>query len=220
MSRVLVKLCGLNTVEAVEAALAAGADALGFVLAPSPRRVTLAEAERLLARVPGTVEALAVFARPTQDELLRALELPFDALQVEAGTELPGLPPERFCLPVLHDRPELDELAFPAPFPAGSRRSLRGAFVLDGPRGGGLGIPADPARAARLARRVRLVLAGGLSPENVAERIRAVRPFAVDASSGLERTRGHKDPERIAAFVRAVRAAEAEPSLPHDLTTP
>lgn len=218
MSRVLVKLCGLNTPEAVEAALAAGADALGFVLAPSPRRVTLAEAERLLARVPGTVEAVAVFAQPTLDELRRALELPFDAVQVEAGTELPGLPPERFCLFALRDRPELDELAFPAPFATGSPRSLRGAFVLDGPRGGGQGIPADPARAARLARRVRLVLAGGLTPDTVAERIRDVRPFAVDASSGLERERGIKDPQRIAAFVRAVRAAEVELPLLHDLT--
>jgi phosphoribosylanthranilate isomerase len=219
MSRVLVKLCGLNTLEAVEAALAAGADALGFVLAPSPRRVTLSEAERLLACVPGTVEAVAVFARPTRDELERTLALPFDAFQVEAGLELPGLPPERFYLPVLSDRPELDELSFPVPFPSGSSRSLRGAFVLDGPRGGGQGIPADPARAARLARRLRLVLAGGLTPENVGERIRVVRPFAVDASSGLERTRGHKDPERITAFVRAVRAAETE-LPPSDGSTP
>jgi len=219
MSPVLVKLCGLNTREGVEAALAAGADALGFVLAPSPRRVTLAEAERLLARVPATVEAVAVFARPTLDELRRALELPFAALQVEAGTELPALPPDRFCLPVLRDRPELDELVLPV-LPAGSHRSLCGAFVLDGPHGGGQGVPADPGRATRLARRVRLVLAGGLTPENVAERIRAVRPFAVDASSGLERTRGIKDTDRIEAFVRAVRAAEAELHVSHDLPTP
>jgi phosphoribosylanthranilate isomerase len=218
MRRVLVKLCGLNTPAAVEAALAAGADALGFVLAPSPRQVTLAQAERLLARVPGTVEAVAVFARPTLEELERALALPFAAVQVEAGTPLPTLRPGRFALAVWRDGPELDALALPAPPPSGSQPSLRGAVVLDGPRGGGQGLLADRARAARLARRARLVLAGGLTPENVAASIAAVRPFAVDASSGLERERGHKDPARIAAFVRAVRAAEAE--LPSEEPTP
>ena len=217
--RVLVKLCGLNSAAAVEAALAAGADALGFVLAPSPRRVTLDEARALLARVPRGVTTVAVFARPTLVELERALELGFDALQAEHDVPLPAVSPDKFFLPVLRDDPRLEELVQPEPYPAGGPRSLRGAVVLDGARGGGQGQAVDELRAARLARRTRLVLAGGLTPANVAARIRAVRPFAVDVSSGIERERGTKDPELIAAFVRAVRAAEAELSTPADLPT-
>ena len=220
MRRVLVKLCGLNSEAAVEAALAAGADALGFVLSPSPRQVTLAEAGRLLARVPRGVETVAVFARATRAELEHALELSFDALQAEHDVELPDLSPERFFLPVHRDHPALDQLRLPTPFPHSATSSLRGALVLDGPEGGGRGLPADPGRAARLARRTRLVLAGGLTPDNVAARIRAVRPLAVDASSGLERARGSKDPGLIAAFVRAVRAAEAELEPHTDPTRP
>lgn len=220
MTRVLVKLCGLNSEAAVEAALAAGANALGFVLSPSPRQITLAQASRLLARVPPGVEAVAVFARATRVELECALELSFDALQAEHDVELPGLPPERFFLPVHRDHAGLDQLILPAPFVSCAPTSLRGALVLDGPEGGGRGIPADTERAARLARRTRLVLAGGLTPDNVAARIRAVRPLAVDASSGLERTRGCKDPGLIAAFVRAVRAAEAELERPTDISRP
>lgn len=207
--RIVVKLCGINTAAALEGALEAGADALGFVLAESPRRVSLAEAELLLARVPAGVERVAVFARASRGELADALRLPFDALQAELGSELPALPAHVYFLPVLRDGPELETRALPSST-AARDGSLRGALVLDGPAGGGRGTPADPARAARLARRVRLVLAGGLTPDNVHARCLAVRPFAVDASSGLELERGRKDPARMRAFVRAVRAAELE----------
>jgi len=207
--RILVKLCGIHTLAALEGALEAGADALGFVLVDSPRRVSLAEAEKLLARVPAGIERVAVFARASRAELSAALCLPFDALQAELASDVPELPAHVHFLPVLRDGPELETRVLPvSPAPAG--RSLRGALVLDGPGGGGRGLPADPARAARLARRVRLVLAGGLAPENVHARCLAVRPFAVDASSGLELERGRKDPARMHAFVRAVRAAELE----------
>jgi len=207
--RILVKLCGIRTRAALEGALEAGADALGFVLAESPRRVSLVEAEELLARVPAGVERVAVFARAARAGLAAALRLPFDALQAELGSELPELPPGVYFLPVLRDGPELEARVLPAASAVGAG-GLRGALVLDGPAGGGRGLPADPARAARLARRTRLVLAGGLTPDNVHARCLAVRPFAVDASSGLELERGRKDPARMRAFVRAVRAAELE----------
>jgi phosphoribosylanthranilate isomerase len=205
--RVRVKLCGLTNSDAIDAAIAAGADAVGLVLSESPRRVSLSVAEALLARVPPGILRVAVFARPSRGELAAALALPFDALQAEHDVELPALPGHVHFLPVLRDSPELEAREFERA-PARGADDWRGAVVLDGPLGGGRGLPADVERAARLARRARLVLAGGLTPDNVGERIARVRPFAVDASSGLERARGRKDPALITAFVRAVRAAE------------
>jgi phosphoribosylanthranilate isomerase len=205
---VRVKICGLRDEAGLEAAVAAGADALGFVLAPSPRRVTPGELRALLRLVPRGIERIAVFARATRAELEAALELEVDGLQAEIDSEWPALG-ERFALPVLRDGPELEARASRAPRIEPRTGSLRGALVLDGPLGGGRGVPVDLARAARLAALRPLVLAGGLTPAGVAARILAVRPYAVDVSSGVERLRAHKDPARILAFVRAVRALAA-----------
>ena len=212
--RTRVKICGLASEAALEAALEAGADALGFVLAPSPRRVSLVRARELLARVPPGIERLAVFGRATGEEIAAALQLDFDGIQAEcAGSEIPALPERVFFLPVIRDGPGLSQRlggVRPSLPPLTDERSLRGALALDGPLGGGRGIPVDEERARRVARSCRLVLAGGLAPENVAARLRAIRPFGVDTSSGVERERGLKDPERIRAFVAAVRELEAE----------
>ncbi len=209
--KVRIKICGLADEAGLEAACAAGADALGFVLAPSPRQVSLARARALLARVPPDIERVLVFARATRAELQAALELAPDALQAEADSDWPALPAHVYALPVLRDGADLaaraKELGAPC---AGSAHGLRGALVLDGPAGGGRGLLADETRARRLAAERALVLAGGLTSDNVAARIRAVRPFAVDTSSGVECVRGIKDPELVHAFVRAVRALESE----------
>jgi phosphoribosylanthranilate isomerase len=209
--KVRVKICGLGDEAALDAACAAGADAVGVVLAPSPRQVTLPRARELLGRVPSGVERVVVFARATRAELAAALALELDALQAEADSDWPPLPAGVFALPVLRDGPALAAraaaLALEAPRPG----SLRGALVLDGPTGGGRGRLAHAGRARRLAAAHPVVLAGGLTPDNVAARVRAVRPCAVDVSSGVERVRGVKDPELVRAFVRAVRALEHQP---------
>lgn len=209
--RVRVKICGLADEAALEAACEAGVDAVGLVLAPSPRRVSLARARVLLARVPEGIERVLVFACATRAELGAALELEADALQAEVDSDWPELPARMYALPVLRDGADLaaraTEVVAPREFPA---HGLRGALVLDGSAGGGRGLHADETRARRLAAQRPLVLAGGLAPENVAARIRAVRPFAVDTSSGVEGVRGIKDIERVRAFVRAVRALENE----------
>ena len=212
--KVRVKICGLASEAALDAAIEAGADALGFVLAPSPRRVSHERARELLARVPAEIEKIAVFARATGEEIAAALELDFDGIQAEsAGPEIPELPRGVFFLPVIRDGAGLLQRlgGFPSiRSPLANERSLRGAHVLDGPLGGGRGIPVDEQRARRAAQSRRLVLAGGLTPENVAARLCAIRPFGVDTSSGVESERGLKDPERIRAFVAAVRAVEVE----------
>lgn len=194
-----VKICGLRTPEAVAAAVAAGADALGFVFADSPRRVTPAEARALCAGVPGHVLRVAVMRHPSPAEWQAVAEtFAPDWLQTDAG-DLPALvlPPGVRSLPVFRDRPDFDPAA-----------AAGADLVLFEAAESGQGAAADRGRAAALARRTRVILAGGLNPDNVAEAIRAVRPHGVDVSSGVESARGIKDLGRIAAFIAAVRAVE------------
>jgi phosphoribosylanthranilate isomerase len=205
---VLVKLCGLTDEAAVEAAVACGADALGFVRTTSARHVTLARMRQLLRLVPPGIERVAVFARASRSELEDALALGIDALEAEAGSAWPELPAHVFALPVLRDGPDLLARARGLPSQPARPGSLAGTLVVDGPSGGGRGLPVDFARARELARLRPIVLAGGLTPENVALRVGAVRPVAVTVSSGIERVHGRKDVARILAFVRAVRARE------------
>jgi phosphoribosylanthranilate isomerase len=211
---VRVKICGIRDEAGLEAACAAGADAVGFVLAPSPRRVSLREARALLRLVPAGIERVAVFARATRAELAAALELDFDALQAELDSDWPPLPGDRFALAVLRDGPELEARALTLDPGQPRENSMRGALVLDGSEGGGRGAPVDAARARRVAALRPVVLAGGLTPANVCARIRAVRPLAVDVSSGVERVPAQKDPTLVHAFVRSVRAlAEIEAEI-------
>ena len=150
-----IKICGLRDAEAVATALDAGADALGFVFAPSVRRVTPAQARELAA----------------------------PALQLPASVT---------ALPVLRDATRA--------MPAQTR------LLFEGPRSG-TGQVADWRAAQALALRSQLILAGGLSPDNVAAAIAAVAPFGVDVSSGVEDSPGHKSPQRITDFILQARAA-------------
>jgi len=215
MTRTLAKICGLTSAAAVRAACAAGAAAIGRVLAPSPRRVSPARARALLDAVPRGVERLAVYRVPSAEDLAAISDLPFDGVQADARWDgADRLPDGWFFLPVLADGDDLEERAQElANTRAGEVRgegSLRGAFLIDGPTGGGRGVPADLDRAASAARHGRAVLAGGLRPETVGEALRRVRPAAVDVSSGVESEPGIKDPARVRRFLAAVRAQETQ----------
>lgn len=209
--RTRIKICGVRTPEAVRAAADAGADAVGFVFADSPRRVAPEEAVGLAALLPPFVARVAVFRHPAARELAGVLRrFPADLVQTEPA---PGLAEagveEARWLPVLHDRPGLLDDPVPGDGSGPGRCAL-----LEAAGRGGRGVRPDWERAARLARRIRLVLAGGLTPENVEEAILRVRPWAVDVSSGVESEPGVKDPERIAAFAAAVRRADAAARSP------
>lgn len=197
-----IKICGLTTPEAVAAAVAAGADALGFVFAESPRRVSVAQAVALARRIPPTVARVAVFRHPEERLLHQVMaELKPHRIQAEATCRLaaPLLPVFRmgadgipgFEAFVRHHQP---------------RRPLA---LVEGPASGS-GVAVDWERLRGPARQVRLILAGGLDPANVAAAIRTVRPCAVDVSSGVESRPGVKDPHRIEAFVAAVQAVSRE----------
>ncbi len=200
-----VKVCGLTRPTDVETAVASGVDAVGFVLAPeSPRRVTPDLLPRLAAAVPDPVWRVAVLARLDPHTPLDGA----DTLQAFWPFPLPDDPsaPARRALAVLRDGSDLGTLLGLAPTEGVS------AVVLDAHHpalGGGTGRLVDLGLAAELRARLSLplVVAGGLTPENVADVIRRVRPWGVDVSSGVESAPGEKDPDRVRAFVQAAKGA-------------
>jgi len=189
-----VKLCGLCTEADVDAAIAAGADAVGFVLVDSPRQVDDTRARRLAARAAGRVRTVGVFRRLDPGALERSRSL---GLEFAQGV-LDGVVPGAGVLAVLADGPAL-----------GARVAAleAGRVLVDGPRFGS-GTAADWARVAAVARERAVILAGGLHPGNVRDAIARVRPYGVDVSSGVEASLGEKCPERMRAFVRAARAPD------------
>jgi phosphoribosylanthranilate isomerase len=194
--RLWIKICGMGTREAVEAAALAGADAVGFVFhQASPRNLTIETASALQSCVPAGVERVAVFLHPSQDLLDRVVAaIRPDWVQTDADDLATlRLPAGQRVLPVFRSGH-----ARPAPLP---KRCL-----LESARSGA-GERADWQEAARVAALTEVVLAGGLDAGNVAEAVRSVRPFGVDVSSGVESGRGVKDVVKIRDFIRAARAA-------------
>jgi len=189
-----VKICGITTAEAAEAAIDAGADALGFVFAQSPRQLSPTLATALAGNLPGHVEKVAVFRRPQHEEITAVLQ-GFDADTVQA---------DRDSLLGFDDKPVLPVVR------NGDIAGLEGHRVLFDSRRSGVGERADWSVAAHVARRSQLLLAGGLSANNVADAIFSVRPFGVDVSSGVESSRGVKDVGLITDFVNECRRIERE----------
>ena len=201
-----IKICGLTREEDVDAAVAAGADALGFVFyPPSPRYVTAQRAVELVRRIPPFVEVVGLFVNEPP-EVVQAVcaALPISILQFHGDENAAYC--RQFSRPYLRAarvRPELDLVEFAGSFPD-ARGLLLDAFV-EGYGGGGhvfdwTLIPPDLPGF--------LVLSGGLTAANVGDAIRRVRPVAVDVSSGVEMGKGIKDHSKIAAFVAAVRKAD------------
>lgn len=189
--RTLIKVCGVRTPAEAEAILALGADAVGVVVASgSPRQVDPSEA-LAVARVTGGL-AVLVDRDPMTSERLRLLESWPGPVQIHGQ------------VPRLERRHMIAMPGNSSPVHAGSRVS---AWLLDAPDAGS-GTPWSWSRPAWLDERP-LILAGGLSAERVAQAISQVRPWAVDVSSGVERTRGTKDLGLVQGFIQAVRAADA-----------
>lgn len=188
-----IKLCGMTDDAAVEAALAAGADALGFVIAPSVRRVSPERAAQLAKPARGRAVCVAVTLHPSPAlvEEIFATVAP-DLLQIDL-LDLSVVPSSYRgrVLPVVRETTAVSGM---------SRLLYEGAQS-------GVGRTADWSCAEDLARRYEVVLAGGLTPDNVASAIHRVRPFGVDVSSGIEASAGRKCPDKIAAFVRSAREA-------------
>ncbi len=200
--RVRVKICGVTDIAGARVAVAAGADAVGFVFAPSPRQVDLERALMIAATVPPFVARVAVFRHPDPAEVLEvAAALLPDLVQTEVDAALlEALAGRIRLLPVVHDGPDLERDVAYVLGALGDQTPV----LIEAAGPGGRGVSPDFERAAVLARRLPLVLAGGLRPDNVAAAIVLVGPYAVDVSSGVESAPGVKDPARVARFVEAV----------------
>ncbi len=204
--RTRVKVCGLTRLEDARVAHEAGADWLGFVVAgESPRRIEAGAAAEIVAALPG-VTAVAVMVAPAPDEAL-ALARRVGAARVQLHRVDPARWPADFPLPIIFAVPVGADGRLPAVLPPD------GALVmLDTAHptlAGGTGETFPWEAAGALAARRDIVLAGGLDGDNVERAIERVRPYAVDASSRLERSPGVKDPERVRRFIAAVRRADA-----------
>jgi len=189
-----IKICGLTDKVAVQAAVDAGADAVGFVFADSSRRVTPQHAAVISAMVPQQIKRIAVMLHPANDEWLEvAAVFQPDVLQTDvadfARLEV-AANIERW--PVFREGAVSTAQALPQMFVYEGRKSGRGEKV-------------DWSIAANLAKRGRMILAGGLSVGNVTAAIREVAPFGVDVSSAVESQPGIKDPAKIQAFIAAAR---------------
>ena len=205
-----VKLCGIGTERDLEVAVESGADAVGFVLTPSPRQVSLEKAAKLMVLVPKSVLGVAVFHDPSPELLQKTMDVVRpDLLQSEHST-LHGVAPNH-ALPVVVAGADLEEdLARARAF------TTRDTVLVDSAARGGTGRPAGWERLAGIDFPGHLILAGGLHPGNVADAVGLVRPFGVDVSSGIESSPGVKDPARMRAFVEAAREGNPPPGRKHD----
>jgi len=196
---VFIKICGLRDAGTVAAAVDAGADAIGFVFAESVRRVSVVQACEASRGIPGHVRKVAVMKHPSKDEWQEVLDgFAPDAVQSDIVdfVEL-DVPPQVQAWPVFREGGRIPALDLPY------------VFVYEGVSSG-VGETVDWAKAERLSNNGRMILAGGLRADNVAQAIRKARPWGVDVSSGVETQPGQKDANKIREFIGAVRAAEKE----------
>jgi phosphoribosylanthranilate isomerase len=208
-----VKICGCTSEGDVAVAIGAGADAVGVILAEgSERRVGIDRFHAIAQSVPALVSLVAVFVDPTNslvDEALKAGATPqFHGDEDADACEAFAAGPYLKAYHVRSDRPPSR-----AEFDAFARPFEHATWLFDtagaGGRSGGTGRTFAWEWAREAAGNRRFVISGGLTPQNVGACVRAVRPYAVDVRSGVE-TNGVKDPEKVRAFVRAVREADTQ----------
>jgi len=210
----IVKICGLNSAEVVDAALECGADMIGFVFfPPSPRNIGFATARVLSERVRGRALKVALSVDATDALLTQIIDsLAPDLLQLH-GRESPervSAVRHRFGLPVMKALPiaeKADLSAIGAYEHQADRLIFDARAPRDASRPGGLGRSFDWHLLRNVETAAPFMLSGGLDAENVAEALRVTRAPGVDVSSGIERAPGEKDPDRIRAFVAAARRA-------------
>ena len=198
-----MKICGITNIEDARHASACGADALGFVFYPgSPRFVDPDQARQIIAELPPMVTTVGLFVNQPPAKIREMVEFcGLNAVQLH-GEEEPdqcSYPPCK-VIKALRLKDGMHDKVFSA-----YRVSalLLDAYVPD--KFGGTGQRCDWDRAAEIASRHRVILAGGLNPENVSDAVRQVHPYGVDVSSGVEKKPGQKDPEKVATFIRMAR---------------
>jgi phosphoribosylanthranilate isomerase len=223
-----IKICANTNLDDAQLAAELGADAVGFVFAPSPRQVTAAEVARITPHLPEGVECVGVFpALEAQQIAGIAQECGLTTVQLHGGVnlELVRQLDEIFngqvkLIQSVHWQVDADAASAAVASATVIAEQLRqidadglvGRVLIDakvGPALGGTGVSFDwdAARAAfaEAGTGLKLIVAGGLRPENVADAIRRLKPWGVDVASGVEQSPGRKSPEKLAAFIRAAR---------------
>jgi phosphoribosylanthranilate isomerase len=193
---VKLKICGLTNAADVQASIDAGADYLGFVLYPmSPRFVSPAKARELIKKTPRKIKTVGVFVNSPPNQIVELME--FCGFNI---AQLHGDEPAADALEIGRERVwkamalnTKEDIEYAAAFPA---LAILADSIGSALRGGS-GKKCDWRQAAEAAKRFRLILAGGINPENVAEAIKTVKPFAVDVCSGIEKSKRIKDHRKI-----------------------
>lgn len=213
-----IKICANTSLADAQLAAEAGADAVGFVFAPSPRRVTAEQAAAMVRELPASLEKIGVFVDAGFEEIaatvetagLTGVQLHFDAPAALAAQLRARFGPELRILGVVHfDAETMERVA------AMAGDASIDALLVDSRTAtavGGTGVAFDWDAASKTLfqnadGRKRLVAAGGLTPENVAEAIATLRPWGVDVVSGVEAAPGHKDAAKVRAFIAYARKA-------------
>ncbi len=214
-----IKICATTNLEDALASVAAGADALGFILAPSTRRVTPETVAAIVAALPAHIEKVGVVVNESPDSLAElAAQAKLTAVQLH-GDELPEQLPEfrralGSCkiIKTLQTREFLADRGDRLDAYLRQRHSIDAILLDSGVPGnrGGTGVPFDWNAAVPIVSRIRevlpVIIAGGLTPQNVAQAIRLFQPWGVDVVSGVEREIGRKDETKVRAFIDAARA--------------
>ncbi|WP_263382636.1 phosphoribosylanthranilate isomerase [Granulicella arctica] len=214
-----VKICGNTNLEDALLAAELGADAVGFVFAPSVRQVTAAQVAQIVAHLPDSLERVGVFPAWSAEKIRDiAREAGLTAVQLHGGVDQ-QMPSVRQAfegllqaIPVLHWEAETEEASvmdqMNSAAAAGNNRVLIDSKV--GSALGGTGVSFDWHAARNVFASpptgMKLILAGGLKPETVADAIRKLQPWGVDVSSGVEAHAGRKDPEKLAQFIQRAKA--------------
>jgi len=209
-----IKICGTTCVEDALKSIEAGADALGFIFAPSKRRVTPEQAQAIIAELPNGVEKIGVFMNSTAAEIASIVsEVKLTGIQMH-GEEFP---PEIYAYLPKDRRDSMrkiktilvrDDLALGKFDLSAAAPAVVDAWLLDSGAGSGKTFNWQTAREQLAGQDARFIVAGGLTPENVGDAIFAFKPWGVDVVTGVEREPRRKDPEKLKAFVAAVRRAE------------
>jgi phosphoribosylanthranilate isomerase len=209
-----IKICGTTSLEDALASVAAGADALGFIFAPSKRRVTPGQAREIVRQLPEKVERVGIFVDESADVISATVE--------QAGltaVQLHGSESQEFVAGLRKDRGRgrsirvIKTVLVDDNFESHLARLFEknepdGPILLDSGSGSGKTFDWNRVKQRLSGRVARFIIAGGLNPENVGAALRTFTPWGVDAVSGVEREPGRKDPEKLKAFVAAVRKAE------------
>jgi phosphoribosylanthranilate isomerase len=228
-----IKICANTNVEDALLAVAAGADAVGFVFAPSKRQVGCEEVAEMVSALPARVEKVGVFATDEYFEIesciacggLTAVQL-HSVYRASLVREIAADFPEvKILQTIAYELDPMDRRDADARFEAALRLVFSDkrvwAVLLDAAKGGasgGLGVALDWGHVGRIVQRTReafgetaprVILAGGLRAENVAEAVAALKPWGVDVASGVEAVVGKKSPERLRAFVEQARGSES-----------